>query len=123
MTLTTLLTAAPALFFIGIGVVGLVNPRFMPGLVDIPLASAPGRSEMRAVYGGFGVAVGLLILFGLASSSAWLDGVRLAFGVATAGMAAGRVVGALLERDFRPYPTWVFALIEVAVAGALLASR
>ena len=49
-------------------------------------------------------------------------GILIAVAVALAGMAAGRLVGAAVERPARLYPVWVYFAIEVGGAAALLAA-
>lgn len=91
-----------------------------PALVWRPFGGTPEtadlRNEVRAVYGGFGLAVGALLM----ASGVWpalAAGVRLALSVALLGMAAGRLVGFAVERA-GPWP-WCFAALE-ALAGAAL---
>jgi hypothetical protein len=87
--------------------------------------TADARTEIRAVYGGFGIAMAAL-LFTTALGNGFdrhRDGVALTVGVALAGMALGRAIGAARERPRGLYPTVVFLVIEVAAAAALLIAR
>lgn len=91
-----------------------------PALVWRPFggtaATADLRNEVRAVYGGFGVAVGGLLMLS-AGCPTLTAGVHAALAVALLGMAAGRLVGFAVERA-GAWP-WCFAALE-AVAGAAL---
>ena len=55
-----------ALTFIGVGVSFLVDPTGMAALVDIEATSALARNDIRAVYGGLEVGVGIALLAALA---------------------------------------------------------
>jgi hypothetical protein len=83
--------------------------------------TADGRNEVRAVYGGFGIAVAALLV-ATARSPALRPGVLAAVAVALLGMAAGRVIAALAERPDRFYPCWFYCVVEAALAGVLLAA-
>lgn len=120
-----LLLIGPALFFLGMGVVGLVRPAFVLGLFQVRVESAAGRGEVRAVYGGFGLAVAALLVLVATSSAATLavpscSGVVLAIGVSVGAMAGGRLLSALIDRELALYPTLFFAGVELALAGSLL---
>ena len=78
---------------------------------------ADARNEIRAVYGGFGIAIAALLV--LVSGNATLrPGVMLAVAVALLGMAAGRVVSLLIERTGK-WPV-VFLVMETVLAALLL---
>ena len=49
-------------------------------------------------------------------------GVVGALAAASAGMAAGRLAGALAEGELRPWPTGGFLVVEAALAGSLAAA-
>ena len=77
-----------------------------------------GRNEVRAVYGGFGLAVAGLLYMAL-STPALRPGAFVAVAASLAGMAGGRVVAALIERPKRFYPSWFFGLLETSMALVL----
>lgn len=108
------------LFFLGMGICALVRPQFVVSFVQLVPETADARNEVRAVYGGFGIAIaGLLVVAG--QDAGLRSGVLLAVAVALLGMAAGRVVSVSLERGGR-WP-WVFLVMECALAGLLLGAR
>jgi len=107
-------------FFFCMGVAALVRPRSVVSFVQLVPETVDARNEVRAVYGGFGVAVSALLL--LASYDDNIrSGVLLAVAVALLGMAAGRVVSLLIERPGK-WPIF-FVFMESALAGLLLWSR
>ncbi|TMA53052.1 MAG: DUF4345 domain-containing protein [Deltaproteobacteria bacterium] len=109
------MTVVVALFFLGMGLVGLAAPERVAATFGTPL-SAEGRNEVRAVYGGFGIAIGALLLAAPARPD-----VPLCVAVALAGMAGGRLVAAVLEPPRRFYPCWFYFTVETLMAVALLA--
>ena len=110
-----------ALFFAGMGVFGLVAPAALVRPFGIVPATAEGRSEVRAVYGGFGVAIAALLFVALAQAPELRRGVVPAVAVALLGMAFGRLVSRLIERPAGFYPVWFYFWVELVAAGALLA--
>ena len=112
------LVAAVAAFFFMMGAVALARPEQIVAYFGTPSLTRDGRNEVRAVYGGFGVAVGLLLL-----GTLWLPslrpGVLVAVGIALLGMAIGRLVSALLDGSPGFVP-WLFCGVELALSGALL---
>lgn len=108
--------AVAALFMLGMGLCALVRPAFVVTFVGLVPSTADARNEVRAVYGGFGVAMAALLVF--TSGDATLrPGVLLAVAAALLGMAAGRVISMIGERTGR-WPV-VFLVVE-AVLGAWL---
>ena len=101
-----------AAFFLAMGLACLARPSLIPQM--FPAGTPQGRSEIRAVYGGFGVAVAILLALRPD------PGVRLALAVALLGMAAGRIVSAALDRRFPLWPAAAFTLVELALAGLVL---
>ncbi|MEU4510175.1 DUF4345 family protein [Nonomuraea wenchangensis] len=129
--------AVVAVFFAGMGIYALAAPASLIAAFGITLPTADGRNEVRAVYGGFGLAVAAALA--LAGYDVGLrDGIVLTVALALAGMAAGRVVSMVVEsgvvesravgsraveRPPRFYPTVFYLLVEAALAAALLAVR
>lgn len=112
MNTVVLLIAA---LFLGMGLMSLVKPAFVGTFFDVRYESVDGRNEVRAVYGGFGIAMGFVLWLGIGDAELQ-RGVFLTVALALAGMAAGRLVSALVERPgFWP---WFFCVTEVT--GAVL---
>ena len=102
--------------FIAMGVMALLRPAQVLAYFGLHNLTPDLRNEVRAVYGGFGVALGMLLM--VTTTSAIGGGVRVAAGISLAGMAGGRVYSWCLERTGH-WPV-VFALIEIAGAMGLL---
>ncbi|MCV7016592.1 DUF4345 family protein [Mycolicibacterium aichiense] len=107
-----------AVFFLGMGLYGLAAPASLIEPFGIVLERPEARAEVRAVYGGFGVAVGGVLGYGLLQPQV-RTGIVLAVAVALAGMAFGRVIAALCGDRTPFYPNWFYCLVEVAAAAAL----
>lgn len=114
-------TAVGVLGFGGMGALALASPRSIAGIVDIGVESEMTENEIRAVYGGFGVAMGAALL---------VEGLRKRPGaahrmcaLALGGMSAGRIADLAIrngEGDLgRPL---VLAGAESVFAGALLST-
>ena len=110
-----------AVFFVGMGLVALAAPDRIPAIFGTMGLTAEGRNEVRAVYGGFGVAVGVLLMVA-ASSPPLQPGVYVAVGVSLGGMAAGRLIAAAVERPAGFYPCWFYCLAETLMAAMLVAA-
>jgi len=111
-----------AVFFVLMGLVGLLSPERIQAPFGTAVVSADGRNEVRAVYGGFGIAIGAL-LFVASSNPALRAGAFTAVTVALIGMATGRVVSAMIERPTRFYPCWFYCGVESVMAAVLLMAR
>ncbi|GAA1674210.1 hypothetical protein GCM10009745_16550 [Kribbella yunnanensis] len=112
-----------AVFFAGMGIAALVKPAFIWAPFGVAPTTPAARNEVRAVYGGFGLALAALLFVADSQSAGFRDGVLVAVAVALAGMAVGRLLGALVEP--RPLLGWpgIFFLIETALAVLLLIAR
>ena len=109
-----------ALAFLGMGVLGLLAPERISGLVGVPRLPLAARNEVRAVYGGFGVAMGILLGVTLFKQEI-REGVIAAVSIALLGMAAGRVLSWLLDWRLPRFPA-LFLLIELVLGFGLLIS-
>ncbi|MEU7745136.1 DUF4345 family protein [Nonomuraea sp. NPDC049158] len=114
--------AVVAIFFLGMGVYGLVAPAALIRPFRIVADSAEARAEIRAVYGGFGVAVAGLLLAAAADVGGIRTGAVVAVAVSLLGMAFGRLVARLVERPSAFYPSWLYFWVEAVGGGALLAA-
>lgn len=116
-----LLAVPVALFFLAMGIAAIVSPAWILDTFGVHVETPEGRAEVRAVYGGFGIAVGVLLFVALGVESI-RDGAFVAIAVALVGMAGGRAASALLGERLALFPTWFFFGVEVALAGLLLAA-
>ncbi|MDX6670001.1 MAG: hypothetical protein QOI91_364 [Solirubrobacteraceae bacterium] len=107
--------------FAAMGLYALATPASVPALFGVEVRTAEGRNEVRAVYGGFGLAMAALLGVAAAGHGGVREGILVTVGFALAGMAAGRVVGAVVDRRVGLWPVWTFFAIEVACAAVLLA--
>jgi len=116
---STLYLAIPvAVFFLAMGLVALAQPARVLALFGVEVGTPEGRTEVRAVYGGFGVAIA-----GLLAVALFVDEIRegtfWAVGVALFGMAAGRLLSFFMRERSPLWPTWTIFGAEV-VMGAML---
>lgn len=119
-SMPTILLGLVALFFLGMGVYGLAAPVSLirPFGVELPVPEA--RTEIRAVYGGFGVAMAGVLFLAAADIGAMRRGIALTVAMAFLGMAFGRIVARFVEKPSRFYPIWFYFWVEVAGAAVLL---
>lgn len=111
-----------AALFAAMGIYGLVAPQALVSPFGIVLARPAGRAEVRAVYGGFGVAVAVVLVVAGLNRGAAGAGAVTAVAAALLGMAAGRLAARVAEAPGGFYPSWVYFWVELATAGLLLAS-
>ncbi len=106
-------------FFAGMGVFALMRPADMIRPFGIALPDPTARAEVRAVYGGFGLAIaGVLTL--AATGHPARDGILITVAAALGGMAFGRLVSGVADRPKAFYPNWFYFLVELVGAAALL---
>ncbi len=105
-----------AVSFLVIGLGFLVVPVAWAASMEITLASALARTDLRATYGGFNVGFGLFLL-ACARREAWHRPGLLASVLALYGFAAGRLLGWALEGELARF-LLVLLLIELG-AGSL----
>ncbi len=121
MTLHNVIIAILAIGFAFMGFVALLTPGRVVEQFDISQLSAAGRSEVRAVYGGFGLAMAGLLVVALTVPDL-RSGICLSLAVALFGMAGGRVASLLVDRTMPRLPALYF-IIECGGATALLYAR
>jgi|GEM_PF-873760 len=109
-----------AAFFALMGAYGLADPQGVLAIFAPQEFNLEMRNEIRAVYGGFGLAVAGVLLFSL-RRSVWTAGVRLAVAVAVLGMAGGRLVSFVLEQPAGNGPV-LLLFVEFGLAGLLMLS-
>ena len=107
-----------ALAFALMGVGALAKPTLVTRQFGMRALEAAARSEIRAVYGGFGLAMAAMLIAALRSHTL-RDGICLTVGVALAGMAMGRLVSWGIDRAIARAPL-MYLLIETLGAAALI---
>jgi hypothetical protein len=105
---------AAALGFLAMGAYALAAPARVLAIFGVQVATVDGRNEVRAVYGGFGLAIGAVLLAAL-SMPTLRHGILVTVAAALAGMAGGRLVAAAIDGSPGRTP-WLFMVIE-ALAG------
>ena len=63
-------------------------------------------AEVRAVYGGFGLAIAGVLVFAAIADGDLRKGILITVGAALAGMAFGRLAAAVLGDPTAFYPNW-----------------
>ncbi len=110
-----------AVFFLGMGVYALAAPAALIRPFGVTLESPVSRSEVRAVYGGFGLAIAAVLGYAAFRGGDVQKGVLITVGVALVGMALGRIVSALVDARTPFYPNWFYFIVEAVAAAALFA--
>ena len=116
-SLAPVILGAVAVAFALMGMGALVRPTVVTRQFGIPALTAEGRSEVRAVYGGFGLAVAGMLVIAITTPDL-RAGIAITVAVALFGMAVGRVVSAVIDRSLSKVVA-LYLVIEV-VAGVLL---
>ncbi|WP_459958411.1 DUF4345 family protein [Nocardia sp. IFM 10818] len=110
-----------AVLFLAMGGYALVAPGATVRPFGLRTDDVRARYEVRAVYGGFGVAMAAILIVAAVNPGSLREGIMVAVAAALGGMALGRVVSAVLDARTAFYPIWFFAIVEAVAAGALLA--
>lgn len=108
------LLASAAAGYAAIGIGALARPAVVPALFGGTAPTPAARTEIRAVYGGLPLAIAGLLVTSPRGSA-------VPVGVLSAGMAAGRIVGAALEEGRSPAVTKAFVGFELALAAVSFA--
>jgi hypothetical protein len=111
-----------AVFFLGMGIYALAAPAALVRPFGITLGESASRSEVRAVYGGFGLAIAGVLGYAAVADGDLRKGILITVAAALAGMAFGRLVSAILGDRTAFYPNWFYCLVELAAAAALFAA-
>jgi hypothetical protein len=109
-----------ALGFGAMGLLALVRPADVLAQFGVVVDTVDGRNEVRAVYGGFGLAIAALLGVAALGNPSTAEGIVVTVAVSLLGMAAGRLLSALRERPTGLYPVWIYFAIEIVSAAALL---
>eukprot|EP01012_Entosiphon_sulcatum_P030934 TRINITY_DN3850_c0_g2_i1.p1 TRINITY_DN3850_c0_g2~~TRINITY_DN3850_c0_g2_i1.p1 ORF type:complete len:179 (-),score=21.65 TRINITY_DN3850_c0_g2_i1:28-564(-) len=111
----TILVSCAAFGLMGVG--SLVNPDLVLGQFGVRGITRAARNEVRAVYGGFGLAMSGALLLAW-SDTATRAPICLTVALALAGMAAGRVLALAIDRKIDALPT-LYLAIETGFAACL----
>jgi len=117
--MTLLVIAVAGVFFLGMGLYALIRPTGLIRPFGIALPSPMSRAEVRAVHGGFGLAIAGVLAPAARDHSVRI-GILITVAAALGGMAVGRVVSALIDSPISLYPNWFYFLVEAGGAAALL---
>lgn len=115
----TLVIVLAAVFFLGMGIFALVAPAALIRPFGITLTVPESRAEVRAVYGGFGLAIAGMLALAAAGYPAG-EGILITVAAALGGMAFGRLISGVIDRPKAFYPNWFYFLVEVIGAAGLL---
>jgi hypothetical protein len=121
--LSDLLVLLTAAFFGAMAIYALVRPADVLSRFGVAVATSDGRNEVRAVYGGFGLAVAAMLVYAAVAggrSALWIPSV---VAISLAGMALGRLISLALESERGSKVVWQFLLVEVVLAALLFASH
>ena len=113
--------AVIAVFFVGMGVYALAAPAALIRPFGVTPETPTSRSEIRAVYGGFGLAIAAVLAYAAWRGGDVGKGILITVGAALAGMAFGRIVSAVIDERTPFYPNWFYFIVEAAAAAALFA--
>lgn len=105
-----------------LAVVALVRPAVVLGLFGGATPTPQARNEIRAVYGGFSLAVALVAWRSDPARPEDAGRLRTA-ALASLGMAGARLAGMVVERRVAMWPTGFFLVLEVFHALALWPRR
>ena len=117
--MTIAVIAVIGVFFAGMGCFALAAPAAIIRPFGITLGGAAARSEVRGVYGGFGLAIAGVLGYAAVAGDDVRTGIVITVGAALAGMAFGRLVSAVLDDRTAFYPNWFYCLVEALAAAAL----
>lgn len=118
--MATLTIAAIGVFFLAMGTYALVNPAALVAPFRLSAQSPESRSEVRAVYGGFGVAMAVVLGVAALDVGDIRTGAVTTVGLALIGMAVGRLVSRVFDTAVGFYPIWFYFGIELTCGAALL---
>jgi hypothetical protein len=109
-----------AALFLIMGLYALIDPQATLEVFTSQKLNPDMRNEIRAVYGGFGVAVA-----GVLAATLWFPaltfGARLTTAIIILGMAFGRIVSFSIEPASSNAPG-LFLMVEIILAAMLLGS-
>jgi len=98
-----------AFLFALMGIASIVRPTLTAAQFGILELGREGRNEVRAVYGGFGLAMSSMLVAAALAPEIRM-GVTLTISLALAGMAFGRILSALIDRGIGCKAVFYFCL-------------
>lgn len=104
-----------ALLWLPYGLLCLLQPSFLEGAAGVLATTPTGVAELRAMYGGLPVAIGVLCALGC-FSPAWRGHALVTLAFVVSGLGVARFLGALAGGGFSSY-TLMALLIEFASAA------
>jgi len=109
---------------LGLGLAGLLYPTRVMGLLGFTIVNASQAAaalgEVRAVYGGLFVVIGVYTL--LAAMRPAVPRARILFiGLMWLGVCGGRLLGASIDGNPGLFG-WLYAAIELLMGGSLVAT-
>lgn len=118
--MSIVLIAVVAVFFAAMGVFGLLRPSRLADSVLLLADRSESRAEVRAVYGGFGIAIAAALGVAAADLGDLRPGICVAVAAALGGMALGRLWSAFGDSPGPFYPVYFYLLVELILAALLL---
>ncbi|MGH1342206.1 MAG: DUF4345 family protein [Nannocystales bacterium] len=110
-----------ALGFGTMGLIAFVLPTRVTDQFGVDTLTPDGRNEVRAVYGGFGLAMAAAL-----ATATFVDTLRPGVGFAVAaalfGMAIGRLISASIDGSFGRFPRLYFVVEFVAASAVAFAT-
>ena len=111
-----------ALVFVDFGAAFIVKPQGLARLLDIELGSPSALADLRAVYGGLSLAVGIALFIGLRRAASLAPSLVLVIAT-SAGLAFGRVYSMLASGMPSPVVLGFLATEVASLLWAALAYR
>ncbi len=115
LLLTRVVLWTSALTFLGFGVAFAACPTEMAAVVEIDATSPMARADIRAMYGGLEIGIGLILALCATRDRHVVHGVLLST-LALAAMASMRGLGVLCDAE-QPPLTYLLWLSEIFGAG------
>ncbi|MBB3048345.1 hypothetical protein FHR99_002619 [Litorivivens lipolytica] len=104
------------------GMYCLVFPEFLGPIAGVEATAATGVAELRAMYGGLQIAVGLAALVGFLRSD-YIERALWVQVVAVGGIGGGRLIGLLVGGDASGYTLGALAFEGLTLALCVAALR
>jgi len=105
------------LIWIPYGLYCLYDPAFLEGAAGLAATNDTGTTELRAMYGGLQVAIGLLALFALLNAKR-VHSALWCLAILIGGIGIARLLGALVAGDTSGYTLGAVSFEFVAAAWA-----